>query len=89
MALKNLSDSSELKKQELLKSFIEAPEGQSFPQEVVALYLDCSPWTLAKMRCNANKLPFRKIGRRVSYKKCDVLAYEAKKTVTCTAQLSI
>ncbi|WP_151709700.1 helix-turn-helix domain-containing protein [Acinetobacter brisouii] len=89
MALKNLSDSSELKKQELLKSFIEAPEGQSFPQEVVALYLDCSPWTLAKMRCNANELPFRKIGRRVSYKKCDVLAYEAKKTVTCTAQLSI
>ncbi|MCG2572000.1 helix-turn-helix domain-containing protein [Acinetobacter sp. ME22] len=88
MALKNLSDSPELKKQELLRSFIEAPESQSFPQEVVALYLDCSPWTLAKMRCNDNELPFRKIGRRVSYKKCDVLAYEAKKTVTCTAQLS-
>ena len=88
MALKNLSDSSELKKQELLKSFIEAPEGQSFPQEVVALYLDCSPWTLAKMRCNGNELPFRKIGRRISYKKRDVLVYEENKTVTCTAQLN-
>ena len=31
------------------------------PQEVVALYLDCSPWTLARMRCDQSSLPFRKL----------------------------
>lgn len=86
MALRNYSSSTDDEKNRLLKSFLEAPEEQNFPQEVIALYLDCSPWTLARMRCDSNELPFRKIGRRVSYKKRDVLNYEQSKTVTCTAQ---
>ncbi|HCW4253462.1 TPA: DNA-binding protein [Acinetobacter baumannii] len=69
-------------------SFIMANEEQKFPQEVVALYLDCSPWTLARMRCDQSSLPFSKIGRRVSYKKKDVLKYEQSKTVLNTAQLA-
>ncbi|MCT9497716.1 DNA-binding protein [Acinetobacter baumannii] len=67
---------------------IMANEEQKFPQEVVALYLDCSPWTLARMRCDQSSLPFSKIGRRVSYKKKDVLKYEQSKTVLNTAQLA-
>lgn len=86
MALKSLNSKTNEEKDQLLRNFIEAPDDQSFPQEVVALYLDCSPWTLAKMRCDNTDLPFRKIGRRVSYKKRDVLSYEKSRTVMCTAQ---
>lgn len=74
--------------QEYLDRFIMANEEQKFPQEVVALYLDCSPWTLARMRCDQSSLPFSKIGRRVSYKKKDVLKYEQSRTVLNTAQLA-
>ncbi|CAM0708273.1 hypothetical protein [Acinetobacter baumannii] len=44
--------------------------------------------TLARMRCDQSSLPFSKIGRRVSYKKKDVLKYEQSKTVLNTAQLA-
>lgn len=86
--LKDLRNSSDAEQQEYLDRFIMANEEQKFPQEVVALYLDCSPWTLARMRCDQSSLPFSKIGRRVSYKKKDVLKYEQSKTVLNTAQLA-
>lgn len=73
-------------KEKQLKAFLDAPEGQNFGHETVALYLGCSPWTLAKMRCNGSTLPYIKVGRRVAYKKSDVLAYEESRKVTCTAQ---
>ncbi|MFH4150932.1 DNA-binding protein, partial [Acinetobacter baumannii] len=50
--LKDLRNLSEKEQQEYLDRFIMANEEQKFPQEVVALYLDCSPWTLARMRCD-------------------------------------
>ncbi|AYO54431.1 helix-turn-helix domain-containing protein [Acinetobacter wuhouensis] len=87
MSLKTLKELPQEKKNLVLDGFLNAHEDMNFPQEVVALYLDCSPWTLAKMRCEQNALPFTKIGRRISYKKRDVLEYEKNKTVTCTAQL--
>lgn len=71
---------------EMLKNFIDAPKEQNFGHEVVALYLGCSAATLAKMRCDGSELPYIKIGRRVAYKKSDVLAYEQGRRVTCTAQ---
>lgn len=86
MVLKNLDSVAECKKQQLLESFIAAPNDQNFGQEVVALYLGCSPWTLARMRCDGSELPYTKIGRRIAYKKRDVLAYEKSRTTTCTAQ---
>ena len=76
----------EAKNDERLKAFISAPENQNFGHEVVALYLNCAPWTLARMRCNGSELPYTKIGRRIAYKKADVLAYERTRKVTCTAQ---
>jgi hypothetical protein len=87
MSLKTLRDAPDEKKEKALNDFLNAQEDKNFPQEVVALYLDCSPWTLARMRCEQNSLPFTKIGRRISYKKRDVLQYEKSRTVTCTAQL--
>ncbi|AXY60228.1 MULTISPECIES: DNA-binding protein [Acinetobacter] len=86
MALINLSDKSENEKQELLDQFIKAPDEQKFGQEIVALYLGCSTWTLARMRCDDSSLQYTKIGRRIAYKKSHVLEFEKSRTVTCTAQ---
>jgi len=86
MSLKSLADETEANKQEMLQRFLKAPADQNFSHEVVAMYLGCSPWTLARMRCNGSELPYTKIGRRVAYKKRDVLAYEHSRTVNCTAQ---
>ena len=86
--LKDLRNLTEAEQQEYLDRFIQAKDEQNLPQEVVALYLDCSPWTLARMRCDQSTMPFSKIGRRVSYKKKDVLQYERSKTVLNTAQLA-
>ncbi|WP_228206910.1 helix-turn-helix domain-containing protein [Acinetobacter sp. LoGeW2-3] len=86
MALRDLKQTDESQQNHLLKDFIEAPLDQNFGHEVVAMYLGCSPWTLARMRCNGSELPYTKIGRRIAYKKRDVLAYEKSRTTTCTAQ---
>ncbi|MGE8570763.1 MAG: helix-turn-helix domain-containing protein [Acinetobacter amyesii] len=86
MTLRTYSKASEDEKNLVLERFLNAHEEQLFPQEVVALYLQCSPWTLAKMRCEDQSLPFSKIGSRIAYKKKDVMAYLESKTVTNTAQ---
>lgn len=77
-----------LEQQKHLDLFLNVHDDQNFPQEVISLYLDCSPWTLARMRVEQSCLPFTKIGRRVAYKKRDVLQYEQQKTVQNTAQLA-
>ncbi|WP_180115727.1 helix-turn-helix domain-containing protein [Acinetobacter sp. YH12140] len=86
MTLRTYSKASDDEKNLVLERFLNAHEEQLFPQEVVALYLQCSPWTLAKMRCEDQSLPFSKIGSRIAYKKKDVMAYLESKTVTNTAQ---
>ncbi len=86
MTLRTYSKASDDEKNLILERFLNAHEEQLFPQEVVALYLQCSPWTLAKMRCEDQTLPFSKIGSRIAYKKKDVMAYLDSKTVTNTAQ---
>jgi hypothetical protein len=86
MALRTYSNISEDEKTVILGRFLTAHEDQLFPQETVALYLQCSPWTLAKMRCEDKSLPFSKIGNRIAYKKKDVMNYLQSKTVTNTAQ---
>lgn len=85
--LKDLRNLSGTEQQEYLDRFTNANEEQKFPKEVVALYLDCSPWALARMHCDQSSMPFSKIGRCVSYKKKDVLKYKQSKTVLTTAQL--
>lgn len=83
MSLKTLTEDQKAKQ---LDAFLAAPPDQNFGHEVVALYLDCSTWTLARMRCNGSDLPYAKIGRRVVYKKADVLAFVKSRTVNCTAE---
>lgn len=86
MALRTLNNFDENQKAKLLNDFINAPKDQNFSHEIAAMYLGCSSWTLARMRCDGSDLPYTKIGRRIAYKKADVLAYEKSRTVTCTAQ---
>lgn len=75
-------------KEDLLTRFIDAPNKQMFPQEVVALFLNCSIHTLQRMRCHDSAIPYTKIGRTVAYSKNDVINYRDSRKVLNTAQLS-
>lgn len=79
---------TEQEKEMRLSRFLNAPDKQLFPQEDVAIYLSCSEQTLQRLRCNGGGIPYTKIGRTVTYKKADVLAYQERQTVENTAQLA-
>ncbi|WP_213033242.1 helix-turn-helix domain-containing protein [Acinetobacter sp. ANC 4558] len=79
---------TEQEKDMRLHKFLNAHENQLFPQEDVALYLSCSTHTLQRLRCAGGGIPYSKIGRTVTYKKADVLAYQQKQTYLNTAQLA-
>lgn len=79
---------SDFEKQKLLNQFLHAPTEQLFPQESVAVYLQCSTNTLQRLRCVGGGMPYTKIGRTVAYKKQDVLEYQESRTVMNTAQLA-
>lgn len=79
---------SQQEKDERLNRFFNAPEQQLFPQEDVAIYLSCSTHTLQRLRCVGGGIPYSKVGRAVTYKKSDVLAYQNQQTVMNTAQLA-
>ena len=79
---------SQQEKDERLNRFFNAPEQQLFPQEDVAIYLSCSTHTLQRLHCTDSDIPNTKVGRVVTYKKSDVLAYQNQQTVMNTAQLA-
>lgn len=71
-----------------LSRFLAAPDQQLFTQEDIAIYLKCSTHTLQRLRCVGGGIPYSKVGRRVAYKKSDVLEYQEKQTVMNTAQFA-
>ncbi|MOA41428.1 Helix-turn-helix domain protein [compost metagenome] len=85
---KSINSMSQQEKDERLNRFFNAPEQQLFPQEDVAIYLSCSIHTLQRLRCVGGGIPYAKVGRAVTYKKSDVLAYQNQQTVMNTAQLA-
>lgn len=85
---KQLSMMSDSEKQKLLNQFLDGSAEQLFPQEAVAVYLQCSTNTLQRLRCVGGGIPYTKIGRTVAYKKQDVLTYQESRTVMNTAQLA-
>ena len=85
---KSINNMSQQEKDERLNRFFNAPEQQLFPQEDVAIYLSCSIHTLQRLRCVGGGIPYAKVGRAVTYKKSDVLAYQNQQTVMNTAQLA-
>ena len=86
---KTLEQMTQAEKDVSLNRFLTAPNEQLFTQEDVAIYLNCSTNTLQRMRCNGGGIPYSKIGRVVTYRKGDVIAYQERVTVMNTAQLSI
>ncbi|MDK1683515.1 helix-turn-helix domain-containing protein [Acinetobacter terrestris] len=85
---KKIDQMTQQEKDERLNRFLNAPEQQLFPQEDVAIYLSCSIHTLQRLRCVGGGMPYAKVGRSVTYKKSDVLAYQTQQTVMNTAQLA-
>ena len=85
---KDISQMNDAEKENLLNRFLSAPGEQLFPQEAIAVYLQCSTNTLQRLRCTGGGIPFTKIGRSVAYKKADVLSYQQSRTVMNTAQLA-
>ena len=83
-----LNEMSQKDKDLRLNRFLSASDQQLFPQEDVAIYLSCSIHTLQRLRCVGGGIPNTKVGRCVTYKKLDVLAYQERNTVMHTAQLA-
>jgi len=76
---KSIKSMSQQEKDERLNRFF---------NEDVAIYLSCSTHTLQRLRCAGGGIPYTKVGRVVTYKKSDVLAYQNQQTVMNTAQLA-
>ncbi|MBI1452832.1 MULTISPECIES: helix-turn-helix domain-containing protein [Acinetobacter] len=88
MSKVKFSEMSQQDKDICLDRFLAAPDQQLFTQEYIAIYLSCSTHTLQRLRCVGGGIPYTKVGRCVTYKKSDVLAYQERQTVMNTAQLA-
>jgi hypothetical protein len=59
----------------LLNEFDSAPESALFNQQTIAAVLSCSTQLLERNRWAGTSVPYLKIGRKVLYRKCDVLGF--------------
>lgn len=59
----------------LLNEFDSAPESALFNQQTIAAVLSCSTQLLERNRWAGTSVPYLKIGRKVLYRKCDVLRF--------------
>ena len=60
---------------ELLNEFDSAPNSALFNQQTLAALLDCSTHLLERNRWAGVGVPFLKIGRKVLYRKSDILEF--------------
>ncbi|KTD25770.1 MULTISPECIES: helix-turn-helix domain-containing protein [Legionella] len=60
---------------QLLNEFDSAPHTALFNQQTLAAVLDCSTQLLERNRWEGKGIPFLKIGRKVLYRKSDVLSF--------------
>ncbi len=73
---------------QLINEFESAPESTLFNQNTLAAVLDCSTQLLERNRWAGEGISYLKIGRRVLYRKIDILDFLQKKKVyrsTCDA----
>ncbi len=63
---------------ELLNEFESAPNSALFNQHTLAAILDCSTQLLERNRWAGDGVPYIKIGRKVLYRKSDILQWLAK-----------
>ncbi len=72
----------------LLNEFELAPQSALFNQQTIAAVLSCSTHLLERNRWAGGGVPYIKIGRKVLYRKSDVLEYIQQKTYSSTSQQS-
>lgn len=60
---------------QLLNEFESAPNSALFNQQTLAAVLDCSTQLLERNRWEGKGVPYLKIGRKVLYRKNDVLSF--------------
>lgn len=63
---------------QLINEFEFAPDSMLFSQKTLAAVLDCSTQLLERNRWAGEGVPFLKIGRKVLYRKSDVLLFLQK-----------
>ena len=72
---------------DLIQMFWLSSSEAYFNQSVVAQVIGCKPKTLECDRWKKSGIPFRKVGGRVLYQKCDVVRWlESHKLVTSTSE---
>ena len=59
----------------LLNEFESAPQSALFNQQTIAAVLSCSTQLLERNRWTGSGVPYLKIGRKVLYRKSDVLDF--------------
>ena len=64
-----------LSRLDLLNEFDSAPEPSLFNQQTIAAVLSCSTQLLERNRWAGTSVPYLKIGRKVLYRKSDVLGF--------------
>jgi hypothetical protein len=64
-----------LSRLDLLNEFDSAPESALFNQKTIAAVLSCSTQLLERNRWAGTSVPYLKIGRKVLYRKSDVLGF--------------
>ncbi|WED42019.1 DNA-binding protein [Legionella cardiaca] len=70
----------------LLNEFDSAPDSALFNQHTLAAVLNCSTQLLERNRWAGTGVPYIKIGRKVLYRKCDVLSFlQQQKTYRSTS----
>jgi hypothetical protein len=65
----------QLSRIDLLNEFDSAPESALFNQQTIAAVFSCSTQLLERNRWAGTSVPYLKIGRKVLYRKSDVLGF--------------
>lgn len=68
----------------LLNEFESAPQSALFSQQTIAAVLSCSTQLLERNRWAGRSVPYLKIGRKVLYRKSDVLDFLQQQKVYCS-----
>jgi hypothetical protein len=74
---------------ELLNEFECAPNSTLFNQQILAALLNCSTHLLERNRWAGVGVPFLKIGRKVLYRKSDILDFLGKQKIYCSTSDSV
>ncbi|MEC7121029.1 MAG: helix-turn-helix domain-containing protein [Pseudomonadota bacterium] len=86
MAKRPIHELSIEEKSMLKAQFITALPDDTFQQETIALYYDCSVSLLQKWRSHGGGPAYQKIGRTIIYKKRDVIDFFNSRRYSNTAQ---